>query len=239
MHGFKNSSGGITGWSAWEGDPDDDAAHRTILMWLQQAVTGGFLKPTESLSNAVKGNLGEFIAYRIGKNYAFTNVTIAHAANAWDPLSQISRPDVDIVWLYFGSNEVDDWAALQEVKTTGKASLGLADGLITDYEKLFGENLRLTLQTRLGALKNKLDQQGQGDLAPRVSALGGPTPNQARGIRLVPTLLHDAAHDSSAKMTVVRQALIGRGWSSNAVECWSIALESLDQRLTRLARGQQ
>ena len=202
-------------------------------------MTAGFLKSTESLANAVKGNLGEFIAYRIGESYTFTNVTIAHAANAWDPLSQISRPDVDIIWLYFGNDEVNDWAALQEVKTTGEASLGLADSLIADYEKLFGENLRLTLQTRLGALKNKLDQQGQGDLSPRVTALGGPTPNQARGIRLVPTLLHDAAHDSSAKMSVVRQALFRRGWSTSAVECWSIALEDLDQCLTRLARGQQ
>ena len=239
MPGFRKNANSVIGWLSWEGDPDEDAAHQTILAWLQGAVTAGFLKPTESLANAVKGNLDEFIAYRIGESYTFTNVTIAHAANAWDPLSQISRPDVDIIWLYFGNDEVNDWAALQEVKTTGEASLGLADSLIADYEKLFGENLRLTLQTRLGALKNKLDQQGQGDLSPRVTALGGPTPNQARGIRLVPTLLHDAAHDSSAKMSVVRQALFRRGWSTSAVECWSIALEDLDQCLTRLARGQQ
>ena len=117
------------------------------------------------------------------------------------------------------------------------ASLRLADGLITDYGKLFGENLRLTLQTRLGALKNKLEQQGQGDLSPRVTALGGPSPNLARGIWLFPTLLHDAAHDSSTKMTVIRQVLIGRGWSSDVVECWSVALADLDNRLSRLARG--
>ena len=152
MPGFRQNATSTTGWLAWEGDPDDDAAHLTILTWLQGAVTAGFLKPTGSLPNAVKGNLGEFIAYRIGEDYVFTNVTIAHAANAWDPLSQISRPDVDIVWLYFGSAEADDWAALQEVKTTGQASMGLADSLITDYEKLFGENLQVTLQTRLGAL---------------------------------------------------------------------------------------
>ena len=210
----------------------------SFLAWLQGAVTAGFLEPPEPLSNAVKGNLGEFVAYQIGEGYVFTNVTIAHAANAWDPLAQISRPDIDIVWLHFGSTEADDWAALQEVKTTGDASLGLADRLITDYGKLFGENLRLTLQTRLGALKNKLDQQGQGHLSSRVTALGGPAPNRVRGIRLVPTLLHDPAHDSFAKMAVVRQALIGQGWSTDVVECWSVALGDLDNRLTRLARGQ-
>ena len=238
MPGFRENADGTTGWLSWEGDPDDDAAHQTILTWLQGAVTAGFLEPTEPLSNAVKGNLGEFIAYRIGESYVFTNVTMAHSANAWDPLSQISRPDVDIVWLYFGNNEADDWAALQEVKTTGEASLGLADRLITDYEKLFGENLRLTLQTRLGALKNKLDEQGQGDLSPRLTALGGPAPNRTQGIRLVPTLIHDAAYDSSAKMVIVRQALVGQGWSTDVVQCWSVALGNLDNRLTRLVRGQ-
>ena len=238
MPGFRQNSSSTTGWLAWEGDPDDDAAHQTIRTWLQSAVTAGFLGPTTPLPQPVKGNLGEFIAYRIGQNYVFTNVTIAHAANAWDPLSHISRPDVDIVWLYFGSTEADDWAALQEVKTTGQASLGLANDLITDYEKLFGENLQVTLQTRLGALKNKLDQQGQGYLSSRITALGGPSPNRALGIRLIPTLLHDAADNSATKMAVVRQALIGQGWSSNVVECWSIGLGDLNNRLTRLARGQ-
>ena len=239
MTGFKDNSGGVTGWVAWEGDPNDDAAHQTILGWLQSAVGTGFLEGKASLSNRVKGNLGEFIAYSIGKSYVFTNLANAYGANTWAPLSDISRPDLDIVWLHFGSTEADDWAALQEVKTTGGASLGLADSLISDYEKLFGENLQLTLQTRLGALKNKLDQEGQGHLSPRVTALGGPAPNRARGIRLIPTLLHDAALDSSTKMAAVRQVLIGRGWSTGVVECWSVALGDIDQRLTRLARGQQ
>ena len=228
----------MTGWTAWQGAPDDDAAHETILTWLQNTVTAGFLTQTAPLSNRVKGNLGEFIAYCIGKSYVFTNVAIVHAANAWDPLSEISRPDLDIVWLYFGKTEADDWAALQEVKTTGRNSLGIADSLIKDYEKLFGENVRLTLQTRLGALKNKLDQQGQDYLSARITALGGPAPSQSHGIRLVPTLLHDAAHDSSGKMIAIRQALIGQGWSTDVVECWSVALGELEQRLGRLARGQ-
>ncbi len=238
MSNFRSSSHGVTGWLTWEGDPDDDAAHQTILAWLRGVVTAGFLKSSESLTNAAKGNLGEFIAYRIGEGFVFTNATIAHTANAWDPLSQISRPDVDIVWLHFGDTETDDWAALQEVKTTGAPTLRLADDLITDYDKLFGENLRLTLQTRLGALKNKLEQQGQRALSPRLTALGGPSPDRARGIRLIPTLLHDATHNSLTKMSVVRQVLIGRGWSSDVVECWSVGLADLDDRLTRLARGQ-
>ena len=57
MPGFKDNSGGVTGWLAWEGDPDDDAAHQTILAWLQSAVTAGFFEKKGSLSNRVKGNL--------------------------------------------------------------------------------------------------------------------------------------------------------------------------------------
>ena len=201
-------------------------------------MSSNFLGSQTSLSSRVKGNLGEFIAYRIGKNYVFANVKIAPTANASDPLSDFSRPGVDIMWLYFGATEADDWAAVQEVKTTGEPSLRIADDLITDDDELFGENVRFTLQTRLGALKNKLDEYGLTSFSPRVTTLGGPEPPLARGIRLVPTLLHDAADDSLAKMDAVCQAIIGRGWSTSAVGCWSIALDNIDDRLIRLARGQ-
>ena len=237
MSGFREDSGRSSGWTKWTGHPDDDAAHHTILTWLEEAVTSGFLGPSDSLSNRTKGNLGEFVAYRIGRSYVFTNVEIADTANSWDPLSDISRPDIDIVWLHFGSAVTDDWAAIQEVKTTGQASLSLADELISDYDKLFGENLKLTLQTRLGGLKNRLEERGREDLVPRITSLGGPAPSGTRGIRLVPTLLHDADHDSLTKMYAVRQALLARGWSSDVVQCWSIALDAIDARLSRLAHG--
>ena len=238
MSGFRKNSNHIQGCLAWEGDPDDAAAYNTILNWLESATNSGFLKPSESFSNRLKGNLGEFIAYQLGKNYVFTNIEIAPSANAWDPLFQMSKPDIDIVWLYFGDAETEDWAAIQEVKTTGEASLNLAYDLITDYDKLFGENPRLTLQARFAALKNKLEEFGQAELSPRLTALGGFSPNTAHGIRIYPTLLHDSANDSSAKMVSVRQTLIGRGWFPSVVECWSISLSDLDNRLSRLARGQ-
>ena len=69
MAGFREDSGGLSGLLRWTGQPDDDAAHRTILTWLEKAVTSGFLGPSDSLSNRMKGNLGEFVAYRIGQNY--------------------------------------------------------------------------------------------------------------------------------------------------------------------------
>ena len=239
MPGFRENSAGAIGWVAWVGDPDDDSAHLTILDWLKDAIGSPsvFLSPAVSLPVTTKGNLGEFVAYKIGAIYYFADHVRADTANAFQPLAFESRTGVDIVWLHFGSSDSYDWIALQEVKTTGVSSLNLADTLNDDYGKLFGEDPRMTLQTRLTSLKNRLDQWGLGHLAPRVTALGGPSPNMASGIRLIPTLVHDAAHNSFAKMNAVRQVLIGQGWSAGSIECWSIILEDIDDRLIRLARG--
>lgn len=239
MLGFSSVAGDAAGWLAWAADPDDSAAHRSILDRLAEVAPSGFIEVSGDLPNPVKGNLGEFIAYCIGDTYVFTNGEIASGANTPDPLGKISKPDVDIVWLFIGENQSEDWAVLQEVKTTGEQSLRLADALITDYDKLFGHDVSLTLQARLGVLKNKLEQMGQGHLASRITALTAPSPDLAVKIRLIPTLLHDAAHDPSDKMVFVRQALIGRGWSPDAVQCWSVALGEIDQRLKRIAQGQE
>ena len=238
MAGFRINPNGGTGVLAWEGDPDDDAAHQKILDWLRAAEPVGFLDPTEPLSNITKGNLGEFITFKIGKNHVFADEAQAEPANAHAPLFPKSGEGIDIVWLHFGETETDDWAALQEVKTTGEASLKLALDLIADYDKLFGEKLRFTLLARLGALKNKLEYRGQGEFAPRITALVGPSPGSVHGIRLFPTLVHDSASNSFANMTHVRQCLIGQGWPPEVVQCWSISLSNLNDRLARLARGQ-
>ena len=237
MSGFKKQATTVPGLTIWEGDPNDVAAHRTILSWLESAVDGDFLDASTKMSNRIKGNLGEFVAYRIGATYVFSNLANAYGANTWAPLSDISRPDLDIVWLHFGDAEQDDWAAIQEVKTTGQRNLNIADELVSDYSKLFGENVQLTLQTRLGALKNKLEQQGQEDKSYRLTRLGGPSPDRATGVRLIPTLMHDRGVSPASKMTLVRQNLIGRGWSAGTIDCWSILLGDIDQRLERIARG--
>ena len=128
------------------------------------------------------------------------NGEIAHSANATEPLSRISRSRLDVVWMYFGDNASDDWAAIQEVKTTGQASLDLAEDLINDYKKLFGDDHRVRLQSRLTGLMNVLDELGRGDLSPRLAALGGLGPDSAAGIKLYPTLLHESGIESSTKM---------------------------------------
>ena len=224
-------------WEAFEGDPDSNAGHRTVLVWLRRAAQSTFLKAGQPFLPAIKGNLGEFIAYRVIDAYRYPSGALVFSANTATPLDHNSSTGVDIVWLYFGNSPNDDWAALQEVKTTGDSSLSLALELEDDYKKLFGENPRLTLQTRLGALKNELEQQNQGHLAKRVTGLGGPNAASCRGIELRPTLIHDAQHSAAQRMEAVRVALVGLGWPAASVTCFTIALDDLDSRLFRLARG--
>ena len=237
MSGFRINPNGEAKVLAWEGDPDDDSAHQEILDWLHVAAPAGSLNPLNSLNNKTKGNLGEFITYKIGENYFFTNV-LCDPANAHSPLALESKTGVDIVWLHFGNTETDDWAALQEVKTTGDTSLNLALKLVSDYDKLFGEHLSFRLQTRLTTVKNKLEGWGHGQYVRRLTALGGSKPDSVHGIRIFPTLVHDSASNSFANMKHVRQCLIDQGWPSDVVHCWSISLSNLNDRLTRLARGQ-
>ena len=239
MSGFQSISDDNGSRYAWYGHPDDNAAHRTILRWLENEVTAGFVGEHDPVSSRVKGNLGEFIAYKIGESFVFTNGEIAATANAWNPLSDISQAGLDILWLYFDPAGINDWVAIQEVKTTSQSTLNLADRLVLDYDKLFGEDLRATLRSRLDGVRSKLRQFGLGHLAPRLTSLGGNSPNRAHGVHVEPTLLHDSAYDSSGKMTVVREALFGRGWATASVRCWSIGLSEIDSRLSRLARGHE
>lgn len=237
MAGFRSGESDDSKWVLWRGDPDDEGAHRTILQWLRDAVSSGFLSGHQSLSNRVKGNLGEFVAYRIGKNYFFSNDVFSLPANADHPLRDISKSGIDIMWLHRGSGQSDVWVALQEVKTTGGSSLALADGLVDDYNRLFGEDVSCTLRTSLDSFKNILESVGQEQFVPLLTGIGGSEPSNARGVRIIPTLFHDSQVDSFSKMSVVRQTLIGRGWSSESVQCWSIALSDIDERLARIARG--
>ena len=57
MPGFRENANSTAGRLSWEGDPDDDAAHQTILTWLQDAVTAlafsSRLNPCPTQSRAI------------------------------------------------------------------------------------------------------------------------------------------------------------------------------------------
>jgi hypothetical protein len=224
----------------WLGSPDCQAGHEAILNELAQVCNEFLTNVTQDDPNlnVIKGNLGEFIGFCLGKWNTLSQFQV-FAANAFTPLSAISKPEIDIVWLYFGDTPDEDIAVLQEVKTTGQISLSYADKLMLDYDKLFGTNPALTLQTRLQAIKNKLEyEHRRKDLCKRVSQLAGNTPQTSTGIRLLPTLIYEKdGADPKTKMIAIRSALCGKGWSSSAVEAWALGLSNLNLRLIRLATG--
>jgi hypothetical protein len=222
----------------WTGKPDCQAGHGFILDQLKQLGVV-FLSGDSLVNNSVVGNIGEFTAFSLAiqdSNFADFR---PFAANALNPLSRISRNELDIVWIRFGETSRDDLAVLQEVKTTSNPSLAYADNLIDDYDKLFAPNPQFTLHTRLWAIKNVLEfTLGQPELCPRVSELAGTRPENSSKIHLLPTAFHErTGSDPRRKMIAIRSTLCGKGWSTAAVKAWGIGLSDLGSRLVRLAMG--
>ncbi len=224
----------------WQGEPDSQAAHDAVLLWLGRKFSVFHAeRPTGRNVNIVKGNLGEAVALMLGdlddygSHHAFT-------ANAHNPFQLKSDPDIDIVWVLFGPSPTEDVAILQEVKATGNADLSYANALLADYEKLFGVDPKLTLRTRLDALKVVAEYEWRRpELCPRITALAGNAIATSPKIRLLPTLVHESkGADPHTKMTVIRSRLVTRGWSDDCVSAWAIGFEDLDDRILRLAMGQ-
>jgi hypothetical protein len=85
-----------TGVDCWTGFPDCQAAHVYLLLELK-SLGVPLLAAGTALTSRRKGNLGEFIALTIGRRNDFRAPIRFIAANALDPLSDISRPHIDIL----------------------------------------------------------------------------------------------------------------------------------------------
>src|SRR5689334_23062490 len=101
------------GVALWEGSPDCQAAHQQLLDALLKA-GATFLPEGTELTERRKGNVGEFAAMVVGNANDFANWRVI-AANAHDPLSDISRVSVDLTWFSFGSTKSEDVVVVQEV----------------------------------------------------------------------------------------------------------------------------
>ncbi|MGO9471646.1 MAG: hypothetical protein ACLQVF_46785 [Isosphaeraceae bacterium] len=226
----------------WEGTPDCPAGHNAVLIWLK-ATVARFLSADEAVAGGdiLRGNLGESISFCVSLWHDCGSHK-AHAVNAWRPLSPQSARDIDIAWVCFAANAREDYAIIQEVKTTSSETLSYANQLIGDYDKLFGTNLDLTLKTRFKPLKAEFlykvgGAQGK-DWAERLSWLVGGSPQTSPRIVLRPTLVHElAGTNPKPKMMAIRNTLLGKGWAPDLVEAWAIGLSDLDERLLRLAMG--
>lgn len=221
----------------WSPDPDDSSAHNWTLDRLTHM---GLPFSPGALSTRIQGNLGECLCMLIGASVDFEGHR-CFPANAHQPLQDISRSELDIVWVWLDQNPLGDYAVLQEVKTTGAATLDYANQLIPDYEKLFGADPSCTLHTRLQAIANILEY-GHGDLvhADRVRELCGLSPQLTTDVTLLPSVVCDRllVPDPVAKMSAIRQALIALGWAPDSVLAWAVRIGDLLNRLTLLKAGE-
>jgi len=224
----------------FSGAPDDDTAHRWLLHQLDSLLAPTYI--TGPLTSPVKGNLGEGITFCIGDTFDFAGMRSA-GANLKSCTAAISKPDIDIVWIHFSHDPSEDRLWLQEVKTTGAANLSYADELITDYDKLFDAEPRLTLQARLGGIATDFRFLAHDlDATERILNLAEESlsPGQCTRISLVPTIVHQRPDaEANVKLLAVRTTLISRGWGGNRVTPWSIRFGQLNDRLERLSHGHE
>lgn len=213
-------------------------AHDAILQTLQQI--GYFIGPHEPLGTRRQGNLGEFIAFHAALSDKLP-YSLSMGASGMDPLQNVAAPGLDITYLYFDiNNPANDLMYIQEVKTTGQVNLAYADNLVSDHDKLFGGDPALTLNSRIQSMGLRLKLQHQRpDLATRLQSMASTAPLSCTHVRLIPTLVHEKiGTDPKTKMLAVRSQINALGWPLGQIRPWSIGMENLIDRLTRLAQGQ-
>lgn len=238
MSGFKHTL--QQGVRLHTGDPHCDAAHASLLAGLTK-LKANFIGPNESISISQKGNLGEYICVHIALKTAELSGTEPFIHNAIRPLSRISGAGVDMMYVHFDpADEGKDCLFIQEVKTTSQSTLSYLDALSGDYEKLFGTDPDLTLQTRIDGLENSFElERRRPDYAERVSRLRGTTPQECSNITLIPTGVHlPNIGNPTQKLLAIKSKIVNYGWKPQSIAPWSVALSDLQSRLTRLARGQ-
>jgi hypothetical protein len=161
------------------------------------------------------------------------------AANAFKTLSDISRPEIDLLWIGFGQTPEQDFIIQQEVKTTTSMSLAYSAKLLDDYKKSFGRNPNLTLNTHLHEVKSRLKYEwGHPELVGRINALQAATPKQADHLTIIPTLVHDLnSEDPVPKLAGIEAELSAAGWKQ--IETWAIGFNGLTGHLHHMAEDSE
>ncbi|MCE9603213.1 MAG: hypothetical protein K8S21_13495 [Gemmatimonadetes bacterium] len=221
----------------WCGEPDCNAAIAALRAHLDLTPIPR-LKAGESLTNVQVGNLGESLAYLVGRHARFSESRfMMMGVNAGNPLASGSRTGLDLLWIAFHeSDETLDHAWLQEVKTTrDSTNATYLDQLVVDHKKLFAESISLSLEARLWeasfTLKNSNQTQ---ELDRRVRALGGRSAAEVRGVSLLPTGVHDRHVDAITAMEDVRLTLLDLGWREEMVLPVLIGISAIRSRFDEL-----
>jgi hypothetical protein len=224
----------------WTGDPDCNSAYAALEAHIAQSPTTS-LPPQIQFGLSHMGNMGEAIAFLVGR---FDEHQPSHhrvlGDNCANPLAGGSKTGLDILWLAFDDSEPSrDHAWIQEVKTTfDTTSASYISTLKADYAKLFGVEVGLSLEDRLGDASFKLEQFAlEPGLARRARALGARSAAQVTRVTLSPTGVHDLSVSGLGVIEDVRITLVEElGWKEELVRPHLIALSDIEARFTALAR---
>jgi hypothetical protein len=215
--------------------------------WIQahlQALCSNWLPPGSKLGDRRKGNLGEFIAFHVSEDSGFCGKGyFCMVGNANKPLSSSSDPGLDIAFVYLDPKDDEDQDRLyiQEVKTTGSATLSYADALTEDHKKLQAADANTNLLSRIQAIKGTLKYQFKlaKPFLDRVEKMGHPDANKCKKVILLPTLVHEKhMANPGKKLSQVKVDIAALGWPASNIFPRSIALTRLNDGLLALAMNQ-
>jgi hypothetical protein len=229
------------------GDPDCAA----FFAWIQaelNAATAHWPPPIKKLTTGRRGNLGEYLSYNVvktsglyGKSKGYTIAIMG----ALTPLQDGAPTGLDttIVYLDPSGDKDKDCLFIIEVKTTGSVKLTYAKALVNDYEKLLGTTkVAGSLGQRMNWLQAYLREVHEFSIEEleRVGNLFQPMPKDCKGVKLMPTLVHDrSCGDKLAIDTLmsVAQEIESLGWRKRNIEPWSIAMNKLTDCLIHLSNN--
>lgn len=247
---FKKSLKKTTGGRSIQlvrGDPDCE----TFYQWIHGELTNVIKKwppKISALTTGRRGNLGEFISYRVARSSGLhgksKGYTIA-IMGANTPLQDGAPTGLDttIIHLDPSGDTSKDRLFIMEVKTTGAVELTYASALVGDYEKLLGKTkFAGSLGERMNWLQGYLMEVHE--FSPteldRVGDLFQPKAKDCIGITLLPTLVHDRKSGDTAAITaldVVAKKIEGLGWRQDCIEAWSIAITDLTNCFIHLSNN--
>ncbi len=247
----KISSPSSNGWPIQliRGNPNCSAFYKWIYAELDKVTKEWPAKITkDTLTTGRKGNLGEFLSARVahasglsGKKNGYTLALMGALTPHQDGAP--TGLDITIVHLDPGGDESKDRLYIMEVKTTGAPRLTYANELVKDYKKLLG---KAAVAGSLGQRHNWLMgylmvvHEFEEDELERVSRLFLPQAKDCKGIRLLPTLVHDRTVGDSAAITAldaVAEKIKKQGWGAKTIEPWSIAIDNLINCLVHLSNN--
>jgi len=236
-----------SGVKHWKPSKSPDAAHATLLKRLRVFVGDAFKKDGTALTERHQGNLGEFIVYVIEDECSGLKKThlLLSAANAYYPVANNSKTDLDLFWFKMAAKEADDNGVIHEVKTAITDDLSVASTLAGDFEKLFGTDANLTLGSRIRLIKTQVEfgseDPARFDRAKRLTALVGKGPGTSPNLTLVPSLVFDDAkitvEKARKRLATVHAKIEALGWKKTQIAPMCVSLPGLEDRLTRLLCG--